>query len=158
MQFHFSLEGLLRVRQLLEDQARERLDRSMMRIASLKRSLEDAQRWCVETAKACALNDKLPAVELQYIASILHRTREAIAQCRQEKQTEEERAGDLRAAYLAARRERETVGTLRENALRQFRMEQSRRQQSELDDHFLGRLSYARRKEQAGSEALPEEM
>ena len=50
------------------------------------------------------------------------------------KQEEEQRAAELRAAYLQARRERKTVSTLRENALREFQTEQSRREQAEMDE------------------------
>ncbi len=47
-------------------------------------------------------------------------------------------------AYLDARRERKTVSTLRENALRQFQAEQSRRDQSALDEMFLAKLIHSR--------------
>ena len=144
MRFQFRLEGLLRVRKLLEDQARERLEESMMRIAALDRRLAQAEEWSRQTAGGCASPKPLPAVEMQFIESILHQTREAIAQCQRQKAAEEQRAAQLSAAYLLARRERKTVSTLRDNALRQFQIEQSRRQQAEMDDHFLGKLLHAR--------------
>jgi len=145
MRFQFPLEGLLRVRKLLEDQAREHLEESMMRIGALEHSLTEARQWSRETAKICSSQQPLPAIEVQYIESILRQTREAIAQCQRQKQAEEARAADLRAAYLLARRERKTVSTLRDNALRQFQIEQSRREQAEMDDRFLGKLLHSRR-------------
>ncbi len=73
-----------------------------------------------------------------------------------QKQEEEQRAAELRADYLFARRERKTVSTLRENALRQFQTEQSRRQQSELDEMFLGKLLRSRNgAQQAAADAKP---
>jgi flagellar export protein FliJ len=150
MRFHFPLEGLLRVRKLLEDQACERLEESMMRIGALERSLAEAEQWSRETARICSSKKPLPAIEVQFIESILHQTREAIAQCRRQKQAEEQCAAELRAAYLLARRERKTVSTLHDNALRQFQIEQSRRQQAEMDDHFLGELLYSRHSAQQG--------
>jgi flagellar export protein FliJ len=144
MRFQFTLEGLLRVRKLLEDQAREHLEESMMRIAALEHSLMEAQQWSQQSARICSSQNRLPAIELQFIESILRQTREAIALCRKQKQEEEQRATELRAAYLLARRERRTISTLRDNALCRFQIEQSRRQQAEMDDHFLGKLLHAR--------------
>jgi flagellar export protein FliJ len=144
MRFHFPLEGLLRVRRLLEDQARERLEESMMRLGALEHRLAEAAQWNQQTARTCASSKPLPAIEMQFIESILRQTREAISQCQRQKQAEEQRAAQLRAAYLLARRERKTVSTLRDNALRQFQIEQSRRQQAEMDDRFLGKLLHAR--------------
>jgi flagellar export protein FliJ len=144
MRFQFSLEGLLRVRRLLERQARERLDESMMRIGALEHSLAEAQHFCEATAKVCSSQKPIPAIEVQFVESILRQTREAMAQCRLQKFAEEQRAAELRAAYLLARRERKTVSTLRDNALRQFQIEEARREQAEMDDRFLGKLLHAR--------------
>ena len=144
MRFHFPLEGLLRVRKLLEDQARERLEESMMRVSALEHRLAEAAEWGRQTAASYASPKSLPAIEMQFIESILHQTREAIAQCRRQKWAEEQRAAQLRSAYLQARRERKTVSTLRDNALRQFQIEQSRRQQAEMDDRYLGKLLHSR--------------
>jgi flagellar export protein FliJ len=144
MSFRFQLEGLLRVRRLLEDQARQRLDESMMQIRALEHSLAEANDWSHQTAAVCASTKLLPAAEAQYVESILRQTREAIVDCQRQKQLEEQRAIELRAAYLNARRERETVSTLRDNALCLFHAEQSRREQSVLDEIFLGKLIHSR--------------
>jgi len=144
MRFHFTLEGLLRVRKLLEDQARERLEESMMRVSALEHRLAEAAEWSRQTADSYASPKALPAIEMHFIESVLRQTREAIAQCQRQKLAEEQRAAQLRAAYLQARRERKTVSTLHDNALRQFQIEQSRRQQAEMDDHFLGKLLHSR--------------
>jgi flagellar export protein FliJ len=144
MRFQFQLEGLLRVRRLLERQARERLDESMIKIRSLEQSLAEAIQWSENTARVSAAKRVLPATELQFIDSVLRQTKKAIADCERKKQYEEQHAAELRAEYLFARRERKTVGTLRENALRQFQIEQSRRDQSELDEIFLGKLIHMR--------------
>ena len=144
MPFNFQFEGLLRVGRLLERQSRERLDESMMRIRALEHSLEEAIQWNQQTARTGSAKFMLPAAELQYIESVLHQSRTAIAHCRHQKESEEQRAAELRAAYLLARRERKTVSTLRENALRQFQIEQSRREQSEMDEIFLGKLIHTR--------------
>jgi flagellar export protein FliJ len=144
MRFHFQLAGLLRVRRLLEREARERLDESLMRIHALEHSLSEAQHWSDETARILASKDLLPACELQFAESVLRQTKEAIRQRGRLKEAEEQRATDLRRAYLEARRERKTVSTLRENALRQFQIEQARQEQSALDEMFLGKLIHSR--------------
>lgn len=156
MQFRFQLEGLLRVRLLLERQARERLDETMMRVRFLEHSLAEATEWSRKTAAVCSSRNRIPAAELQFIESILRQTQAAIAHCQDQKEEEDERAAELRADYLFARRERKTVGTLRENALRQFQTEQARRQQSELDEMFLGKLLRSRNgAQQAAADAKP---
>ncbi len=140
MPFRFQLEGVLRIRKLLEDQARRRLDESMMHIRALEHSLAEASEWSRKTARLRASDQIIPAAEVQFIESVLRQTTEAIAQTHRQKQSEEQRAAEFRAAYLNARQERETVSTLRENALRRYQAEQSRRQQSEQDELFLGKL------------------
>jgi flagellar export protein FliJ len=144
MRFHFQLDGLLRLRRLLEREARERLDESLMRIHALQHSLSEAQHWSDETSQILAGKDTLPACELQFADSVLRQTKAAIRQRKRTKEVEEERAAELRQAYLVARRERKTVSTLRENALRQFQIEQARREQSALDEMFLGKLIHSR--------------
>jgi flagellar export protein FliJ len=144
MRFHFPLEGLLHVRLLLERQAREGLDASMMHIAALDRSLVEARQWSENTARVLSSKKRLPAIELQFVHSVLQQAREAISRCEQQKHHEEQRAAELRAAYLLARRERKTVSTLRENAHRQFKIEQARREQFEMDEAFLGKLLHHR--------------
>jgi flagellar FliJ protein len=144
MSFHFRLEAVLRLRTLLEDQARQRLDESMMQIRALEHSLAEADQWMQETARVRAAEKSLPAAEVQFVESILRQTQKSIVDTQRQKQREEQRANDLRAAYLDARRERETLSTLRENALRLYHAEQSRRRQSELDEIFLGKLIHSR--------------
>jgi flagellar export protein FliJ len=144
MRFQFRLEGLLRVRRLLERQARGRLDESLLCVRGLEHSLAEAAAWKQRTVKLRAAQKILPAAEVQFIESILRQTQEAIHQCQLQKQAEEQRAAELRTAYLDARRERKTVSTLRENALRQFQVEQLRLDQHELDEIYLGKLIHSR--------------
>jgi len=157
MSFHFQLEAVLRLRSLLEDQARRRLDESMMHIRALEHSLAEAIQWSQETARVRASEKLLPAAEVQFIESVLRQTKKSIAHTQRQKQCEEQRAAGLRAAYLDARRERETLNTLRENAHRRYQTEQSRRQQSELDEIFLGKLIHSRNAaRQAAASAIPQ--
>ena len=140
MRFQFQLAGLLRVRRLLERQARERLEESMSRVSGLERRVADAAQWVQNTERVRTESAVLPAAELRFIESVLSQTQKAINNCERQKQAEEQQAAKLRAAYLSARRERKTVGTLRERALQQFNAEQSRLEQSALDEAFLGKL------------------
>ena len=104
----------------------------------------EATEWSQNTAATRSSNKLLPAAEVQFIESVLRQTAEAITRGQRQKQEEEQRAAELRASYLDARRERKTISTLRENALRQFQAEQSRRDQSALDEMFLAKLIHAR--------------
>lgn len=144
MPFRFPFEGLLRVRRLLEDQARQHLDESILHIRVLEHSLAEADNWSRHTARVRDSEALLPAAEVQFIESVLRQTQQAIYHRQREKQLEEQRASQLRAAYVNARRERETLSTLRDNALRDFQAEQSRRSQSELDELFLAKLIHSR--------------
>jgi flagellar export protein FliJ len=155
MRFQFQLEGLLHVRYLLERQAQQRLNQAVMRIRSLENSLADAERWGEQAAQARTQKQLLPACELLFVDSVLHQSRQAIVQGQLLKEEEEQRASTLRATYLKARHERKTVSTLRDNALRQFQAEQSRREQSRLDDMFLGKLVHARNTGQKVSALIP---
>jgi flagellar export protein FliJ len=140
MRFRFPLEGVLRIRRLLEEQARKRLDESMSQLRALERSLTEAIAWKRETATICSSNKQLPGAEVQFIEAVLLQTEQAITNCQRRKQLQETHSAHLRSVYLEARREHETVSILYENALRQFQAEQSRREQSELDEIFLGNL------------------
>jgi flagellar export protein FliJ len=152
MRFQFHLEGLLRVRRVLEREARGRLGESLSTIRELEHELAEAILWTQQTAKSRSAQEPIPAAEMQFIESVLRQTRDAIDRCAIRKQAEEQRAAELRFAYLEARRERKTVSTLRENALRQFQIEQSRREQHELDEIFLGKLIHARNASSAKDE------
>jgi flagellar export protein FliJ len=156
MPFRFQLEGLLRIRRLVEQQARQRLDESMMHVRTLERTLNQATVWSERTAQARVSSKVLPAAEMLFIESVLRQTREAIAQCQQKKAKEEQRAAELRTAYLQARRERKTIGTLRENALHEFESEEARREQDDLDEVFLGKLLHSRNStQQANDRVIP---
>lgn len=144
MRFQFHLEGLLRVRRLLESQARGRLDESLLRVRGLEHTLSEATGWAQQTVNLLTAQTVLPAAEVQFVESVLCQTQEAINHCQLQKQAEEQRAAGLREAYLDARRERKTVSTLRENALHEFQIDQSRRDQRELDEIFLGKLIHSR--------------
>jgi len=144
MRFRFPLEAVLRLRRLLEEQARERLDEATSQLRAIEHNLATAIEWSRNTATMRSSTTHLPAAELQFIESVLSQTQQAIADCQHRKQLAGQRADQLRSAYRERRRARETVSILRENALRQFQLEQSRREQSEMDEIFLGRLVHTR--------------
>ncbi len=156
MRFRFQMEGLFRVRRLLEQQARERLDESMSRVRRLEHSLTDASKWVRQTEQTRMESAGLPAAELQYIDSVLRQTQRAMVTCEHQKHAEEQKSSKLRAAYLTARQGRETIETLRENALLQFNREQSRREQSTLDESFLAKLVHSRNAEKPDAKINPE--
>ena len=143
MQFNFRLEALLRIRRLLERQARERLDGALEHERRLKRQLAEAASWREETARQTS-DRPIPAAELHFVDSVLQQTARAATQCEEQRRRTEEQADELRRIYLASRRARKTVSTLRANALHQFQLEQARREQLALDEIFLGKLIRAR--------------
>ena len=84
MRFRFQLEGVLRVRLLLENQARERLDEAMSQLRALEHSLAEAIEWSQKTARITH-PQSLPAAEVQFVESVLLQTQQAIAGCRRRK-------------------------------------------------------------------------
>ena len=155
MRFYFQLDGLLRVRRLLEDRARERLDQSMLKIRNLEHRAVETSAWLRATAEASTAAETTSAAELRFIAAILKQSGKAMEECVRKKDAELQNAEVLRAAYLRARREREMIARLRENALRKFNLEESRREQSALDEASLVKLIISRNLRQADEKDAP---
>jgi len=144
MRFEFQLEGVLRVRTLLENQARERLESSISHMHALEQSLHYAHLWREKTEQVLARKAFLPACEFQFVEMALRQASEAIQNCERLKKEAEAETSVLRDRYLSARRDRETLSTLRDRALSEFNMELARREQASLDDIFAGRSVYLR--------------
>lgn len=144
MAFHFQLDAVLRIRKLVEEQARLRLDQSAMRLRRMEQSLTRAEEWSRQSVRARSSIKRLPGAEVSFSGMVMQQTRQAMEDCRKQIEAEEKRSAELREAYLTARMERRTLGTLRENALRSYEAEETRREQDELDESFLGKMARLR--------------
>lgn len=153
MKFQFQLAGLLKVRQIEEDQAEARLEQAMLRLRALDNRLQEAHLWRTKTALVLAHNKFLPAIETHHVSRVLQQTRTAMLACQRQKEEEKKRVAELQKAYLEARQRRETVSTLRDEAFQRFRVEVARRDQMTLDENYLGKLLHTRAT--TSSEAAP---
>ncbi len=146
MAFHFTLEAVLRLRQCLEDRELLRLQALLARKEALLKELESYRQLSVrlrdETSQA--MLKPMPAVELHFATARL----QALAG---QQQLLHRQLGELettiteqQSRYQQQRRNREVLEAIREGQLRDYRLQQRRREQSQLDElHLLLRRTVA---------------
>jgi flagellar export protein FliJ len=144
MRFHFPLDGVLHVRLLLEEQARERLETCLLKLRAVEHRMSEGRRWRERSARVRARMKKLPAIELQFVEHVLGQADVALSRLEAARVELARQASELRAVYLGAHRERETLSTLREAALVRHRADELRREQRALDEFHLGKMLRAR--------------
>jgi len=146
MAFRFTLAPLLRLRQSLERQRALALQQATFNLKHAQDTLARLERFLAESelADSASLAAGRTAAELQF-ASLL---REQFGQLRLQLEKEVRRLETLRQqaalAYQRAYREREALDTLRAHQSRAYQIEQSGRQQRELDAAFLLQRWHAR--------------
>jgi flagellar export protein FliJ len=146
MKFHFTLNGVLRLRLSLERAELQRLHaiaadvaQARAEIESLEQEREAAQRRVSETVTASGMT----GAELQFEAA-----REAArgvlrAQLMQRLSDLEQKRKEQQARYVHARMQREIISNLYERQLAEYKLEQSRREQQRIDELFLIRTTSA---------------
>ncbi len=159
MRFHFPLDGVLHVRLLLEEQAREHLESCLLKLRAVEHRMAEGRRWRERSARVRARMKKLPAIELQFVEHVLGQADVALSRLEGARVELARQASELRAVYLAAHRERETLSTLREAALVRHRAEELRREQQTLDEFHLGKMLRTRSEERlvAAANQTPDE-
>ncbi len=143
MAFQFTLEAIRRYRQSLEDGERLRLEGLLGRRTALLHELEQstAASFQLQQDVQCGLIARpIPAAEIHFTVARL----DAIANRRAllQRQMEELQVAisQQMVRFQQARRKREVLDSLRDSQLREYRMQQQRRQQVQLDElHLLGR-------------------
>lgn len=148
MAFRFSLAAVLRYRQGLEHQQELRLHEANQRLLAARQRVEEAGRLLAAMAREDAgkLTVGLSSAELQF--DLFLRSRAAARRLALEKQLagcERARAECLQS-YHQARQQREGVEALRRQQFELYRQEEARREQRRLDDMFLLRREYLRRR------------
>jgi flagellar export protein FliJ len=147
MPFIFSLQTLLRLRELNERAELQTLQSLAAQTAAVRAEIESLTEATEEQKRAMCRDslEGLSGADLQF-----QTLREAASRQRHnqlaEKLKELERAREAQQeTYRQARKERETLSTLREQYLEAYKQEQLRRTQHELDDTFLIRFSRDKR-------------
>lgn len=140
MAFRFPFASVLRLRALLERHRLAELERSLAHLHAMQHCVQEAEDWKQRSARGLAGTGIAPARELQFVTETLARTDEAIHLFQARIDEEKKRSEELRRAYLDARRQREIVSTLRDNAARVYHLEMLRREQAAIDEMYLSRL------------------
>ncbi len=143
--FHFPLISLLRVRQMLERQRYLTLQRANQRVAaSQQRILEAASALrASQTAWIAEASAGVTSAELQFVRECECNCKLAIAQAQQEHSKLVAWAITEREAYLAMKRPTQVVEHLHDRAFDAWLLEESRREQQQVDELFLMRLRMA---------------
>ncbi|MGB7553059.1 MAG: flagellar FliJ family protein [Candidatus Korobacteraceae bacterium] len=143
MAFQFTLEAIRRYRQSLEDGERLRLESLLARRTTLLHELEQsttAGLQLQQDLQRSLIASPIPAAEIHFSSARL----DAIANRRAllQRQMEELQVAisQQMLRFQQARRQREVLDSLRDSQLREYRMQQQRRDQAQLDElHLLGR-------------------
>jgi flagellar export protein FliJ len=141
MAFVFTLQGVLRVRELQERSELQKLQALAAQLAgvraeiiSLEAEAEHIRRGVWQEASAGISGAELHFSAARESASLERR------RLLQTKLQELERAQQVQMQrYLQARQKKETIAHLREEQLAAYELEQSRRTQRQLDELFLVR-------------------
>jgi flagellar export protein FliJ len=147
MAFHFSLETVLHLRQAIERQQQLRLRAANQQVARMRHLIEQIDRCTLDLRRQQAqqLSSGTTIAELRFA----ERRAETLAALRQNATLElsrlEQHRDQQQRVFQQARRERETVESLRARRLREHDRNSSRRQQRQLDEIFLLRQAYLRR-------------
>jgi flagellar export protein FliJ len=147
MPFRFPLQAVLHFRQSLEHQQELRLRAANQQVARGQHVIEqiDLRRRALQAEQVRDLAAGVTAAELRFAvqceAELLRHRRELEVQRIRLQQLRDQQ----REIFQQARRARETLESLREDQLKLYKQEASRREQRDLDDLFLLRREYLRR-------------
>jgi len=147
MAFSFSLGAVLRLRQGIEHQQELRLRAAHQQVARVRHGIEriDHALGEAEQFSTGTLSSGTTSAELLFVLQ----SKAALLQHREKLGTELARLAKLRdqqaELFRRARRERETIESLRDQQLREYKREALRREQRRVDDLFLLRRDYQQR-------------
>lgn len=149
MPFRFPLQTVYHLRQSLEHQHELRLRAANQQVAKVRHVMDqiDASLHQLETLSSHELGLGTTAAEVRFSLA----KKDSLMTYRKDLERELERVKHLRdqqqRIFQLARRERETFEILRNAQLREFKREQSRREQVQLDEQYLLRRAFLRRGE-----------
>lgn len=144
MPFHFPLHALLHFRKSIEHQQQLRLLAANQGVAGLRHRLEqmDDRREEMHSTRQKGLASGTTAAELRFHllceAEVLRQRRELEQQLVRLQHLRDQQ----REIFQQARRERETLESVRDRQLRLYQKNALRREQRSLDDLFLMRREY----------------
>ena len=148
MPFRFPLEAVLHLRQSLEHQQELRLRAAHQQVARVRHLISqiEAHARQMQVQHAQTLIAGTTSAEMQFALQCERRLGEHRQILHQELARLEKLRDAQQHAYQQARRERETFESLRDRQRHEYERETLRREQRELDDLFLLRRAYLRRR------------
>jgi len=147
MAFRFPLQAVFHFRQSIEHQQESRLRAANQAVAKIRYLIDgvDARIREIQVGAARELAAGTTAAELYFA----HTAETSLQAQRFDLARELTRLQLLRdqqqQLFHQARRERETLESLRNQQMRAYQQQQARREQRQVDDAFLSRLSYFKR-------------
>lgn len=141
MPFVFALKALLRLRELQEGAELQALQAIAAQAAAVRAEIEAIENASEEQQRNIFRHslDGIYGADLQLHVRRQEVVRERRDQLHQELKGLEKAREEQQAIHMRARRERETLSTLREKQLATYDEEQARWVQRQLDDLFLVR-------------------
>jgi flagellar export protein FliJ len=139
--FHFSLQAVLHFRQSQEHQQELRLRAANQQVGRVRHAIEQLDQYLI--AISDQQSQQLPAGATAAELQFHHVCETALRQRRLELALELSRLQHLRdqqqKIFEHARRERETLESLRNNQRQEYERRSRRREQRQLDDLYLAR-------------------
>jgi flagellar export protein FliJ len=147
MAFHYSLEALLRVRQIHERREEEMLGAIISKISAVQMQIENAREALLDSRRLLLQNmaDGVAGSELQFAANCDAGRAFYLEMLQNHLQQLEKQRVEQGKIYREARQRREVLESYRERQLQIYNQEQSRREQQRVDDLFLVRLGHSRK-------------
>jgi flagellar export protein FliJ len=158
MAFHFTLNGLMRLRESLERAELQRLHSiagavasARAEIESLEKVMEAARRRTFDTV----VSSGLTGAELHFEIARDAAWNAQRSQLLKKLFELEQKRKDQQARYLQARMQREILSNLHDRQLADYELDQSRRMQQRIDELFLIRgIPAAKQLKRASNEEL----
>lgn len=147
MPFQFPLQTVLHLRQSIEHQQELRLRAANQLVARARHLIGQIDDRIQEAhnRQASELTSGTTAAEIRFTLQCEVALLQQKAAIQQELPRLQKLRDEQQIIFQRARRERETLGSLRERQLQAYQRECSRRAQRQLDDLFLLRQAYLRR-------------
>jgi len=144
MPFLFALDAVLHFRTSVEHQQELRLRSCNQQVARVRRLLEqiDTHLSLLRTERGQQLAAGAASSELQFDLSCEAAVRKQRDELERELAHVQRLRDQQQRVFHQARRERETIESLKDRQLREYNREAARREQRQLDDLHLLRRSY----------------
>ncbi len=141
MAFHFPLATLLRLKEIAEEREERLLGQILGQLAKAKTTLIDLQIHHTESIRRreAELRRMIAGSELHVFYGEMRALEEKQEQAREQIQKLETLRAQQMKIYETAHQSRELLSGMREKQLERYRYEQTRREQSTLDDNFASR-------------------